>query len=47
MVSTDIMADLLRDALAEGQNPRLKIISGSMMPLLAVGDDVILEACTV
>lgn len=46
MVSSDVMADLLRDALASGQHPRLKIISGSMMPLLAIDDDVILESCT-
>lgn len=40
-----VIDDLLRDSLAKGLRPRLVIVSGSMRPLLAVGDQVELEAC--
>lgn len=35
---------ILRDSLEKGQQPRLTVTSGSMAPLIQVGDQVILEA---
>lgn len=41
-----VVADLLRDSMAQGQKPYLTITSGSMRPLLHVGDEVQLEPVT-
>lgn len=38
-----VIADLLRTSMARGQRPHLKITSGSMRPLLQIGDEVQLE----
>lgn len=42
-VSQDVIVQLLQDSLDGGQNPHLTIVSGSMSPLLQIGDQVILE----
>lgn len=41
-----LIADLLRRALAGGQQPWLTITSNSMLPLLARGDQIQLAACS-
>lgn len=38
-----VIADLLRTSMAQGQRPYLTITSGSMRPLLQIGDEVQLE----
>lgn len=38
-----VIADLLRTSMAQGQRPHLTITSGSMRPLLQIGDEVQLE----
>lgn len=38
-----VVADLLRASMAQGQKPYLTITSGSMRPLLHVGDEVQIE----
>lgn len=45
-IDTALLADLLRDGLEDGEQPRLTIISDSMTPLLKVGDQVILAAAS-
>ena len=41
-LDTALLVDLLRDSLTEGKQPRLTVVSGSMSPLLEVGDQVLL-----
>lgn len=43
IIEQDIIIKLLQDSLDAGQNPHLTIVSGSMSPLLQVGDQVVLE----
>jgi signal peptidase I len=38
------VAALLRENLAKGNHPRLKVISGSMAPTLRPGDNVVVES---
>jgi signal peptidase I len=42
IIEQDVLVGLLQDSLDAGQNPHLTIVSGSMAPLLRVGDQVIL-----
>ena len=42
-VSSAVVAELLRESLAKGQRPQLRITSNSMWPLLRVADRVVLE----
>lgn len=42
-LSPAVVADLLRTSMAQGQRPHLIITSGSMRPLLQIGDEVQLE----
>ncbi len=43
LVEQEVVVGLLQDSLDAGQSPHLTIVSGSMSPLLRVGDQVILE----
>ena len=45
-LDTALLADLLRDSLSAGKPARLTVVSGSMSPLLEVGDQVILGAAS-
>lgn len=43
-IETAVLAEMLRESLGQGQTPRLTVSSGSMAPLLRVGDQIVLEA---
>ncbi len=42
-----VMAELLKRGMSQGQRPYLTISSGSMRPLLVVGDEIQLEPVTI
>ncbi|NHZ72680.1 MAG: hypothetical protein GWP17_06325, partial [Aquificales bacterium] len=44
IIDPSTIADIVRDSLAKGQNPRLVVTSNSMAPLFWADDQVILEA---
>ncbi len=44
-IDSHTFASLISASLAKGDAPPLEVISGSMTPLLAIGDQVIIENC--
>lgn len=42
-----IASDLIREEIAQGTTFRFRVISGSMAPLIAVGDEIVVERASV